>query len=308
MSKLFDNAVQSIKLGLEDYEANDPTRTLSAIRNFYAGLLLLSKEVLVRAVPGADEWDVIAANYKPKRNRAGVIKYVPRGKVSIDLNGIGERFNDFGLNIDKEALKKIGNIRNNVEHYFSTEKNDSMRLLIAAAFPVAYELFLQAGEEPHQVLGDAWETMLEERTIYDKEQNECSKTFYKIDWVSDILSTVHLVCPECQSDLVAQKDSGNTNKQEIDAECRSCEVTISAERLIQNMAIHLDSGDGTLRTCPECSLATYIMNDDGKDEIGCVWCECKLGNCKSCDSKLTPDYVGERNDLCFYCEYNLEGD
>ena len=306
MSKLFDNAVQSIRLGLEDYEAEDPARTLSAIRNFYAGLLLLAKEVLVRAVPDADDWYVIAANYKLKPNKSGGIEHVPRGKSSIDLDGIAQRFKDFGLRIDEAALRKIGRIRNDVEHRFPTKKDDSMRLLIAEAFPVAYQLFRQAGEEPRIVLEDAWETMLTENTIYKKEQKECSKTFDKIEWVSDILSTVHLVCPECQSDLVTQRDSGNTNKQEIDAECRSCGETISAERLIHNMAIHLDSGDGTLRTCPECNLATYIMNDDGKDEIGCVWCECKLGNCLSCDDKLTPDYVGERNDLCFYCEYKLD--
>ena len=247
MSKLFDNAVRSIKLGLEDYKAEDPARTLSAIRNFYAGLLLLAKEVLVRAVPKADDWHVIAANYKLKRNKSGGIEHIPRGKSSIDLDGIGQRFKDFGLRIDIAALRKIGRIRNDVEHRFPTKKDDSMRLLIAEAFPVAYQLFQQAGEKPYRVLEDAWDTMLTERRVYEKEQRECSKTFNKINWVSDILSTVHLVCPECQSDLVAQKDSGNTNKQEIDAECRSCEVTISAERLIQNMAIHLDSGDGTLR-------------------------------------------------------------
>lgn len=310
MSKLFDNAVQSIRLGLEDYQANDSTRTLSAIRNFHAGLLLLAKEVLVRAVPGADEWDVIAANYKPKRNKAGVIKYVPRGRVSIDLNGIGERFNDFGLSIDKEALKKIGNIRNNVEHYFSTEKNDSMRSLIAAAFPVAYELFRQAGEKPHIVLEDAWDTMLEVQEVYKRELEECSATFAEIDWPSEVLSTVRLVCPECQSELVDQRDIGNSNIQDIDAECRSCGSIFSAEKSIENsISVHLDSiqyRGYDLRICPECSLATYIVNDDGEDDIGCIWCECKLGNCDLCESKLTPDDIGDRNDRCLYCEYKWD--
>ena len=306
MSKLFDNAVQSIKLGLEDYQANDPTRTLSAIRNFYAGLLLLAKEVLVRKVPDADEWELIAASYKPVPNDSEGIKYVPRGKISIDLRGIGERFKDFGLRIDEAALRKIGRIRNDVEHRFPTKKDDSMRLLIAEAFPVAYQLFRQAGEAPHLVLEDAWGTMLTERTIYKKEQKECSKTFDKIEWVSDILSTVHLVCPECQSDLVAQRDSGNTNKQKINAECRSCDATFNAERLIENMAIHLEIGHKTLHTCPECSLATYIVNDDGEADVGCIWCECKLGNCDVCESKLTPDDIGDRNDRCLYCEYKLD--
>ena len=51
MSGLFDNAIQSIQLDVEDYEANDPVRAVSTVRNFYAGVLLLAKEVLVRQVP-----------------------------------------------------------------------------------------------------------------------------------------------------------------------------------------------------------------------------------------------------------------
>ncbi len=54
MSGLFENAVLSIQLGVEDYQANDPKRALSAVRNFHAGILLLAKEVLVRAAPGAN--------------------------------------------------------------------------------------------------------------------------------------------------------------------------------------------------------------------------------------------------------------
>ncbi len=55
MNTLFDNTVQSIQLGIEDYEHNDPKRALSAVRNFYAGTLLLAKEVLVRAAPKAEK-------------------------------------------------------------------------------------------------------------------------------------------------------------------------------------------------------------------------------------------------------------
>jgi len=53
MSGLFENMVQSIQLGVEDYQVNDPKRASSAVRNFHAGVLLLFKEVLVRAQRGA---------------------------------------------------------------------------------------------------------------------------------------------------------------------------------------------------------------------------------------------------------------
>jgi len=50
---LFANAITSIELGAEDYEAakSDPRRAISAVRNFFAGVLLLLKERLRRISP-----------------------------------------------------------------------------------------------------------------------------------------------------------------------------------------------------------------------------------------------------------------
>ena len=315
---LFNNAVQSIILGLEDYQSKDQTRTLSAVRNFYAGLLLLAKEVLVRTVPDADEWDLIAESYKLKRNKSGSIEFVRRGKSSIGLRGIEERFEDFGLDIDIGALKEIKDIRNDLEHLFPTVNDDLIRRAIAKSVPVAYDLFRQAGEEPHIVLEDAWDTMLNVQAVYKREQEECSATFAEIDWPSEILSTVRLVCPVCQSELVAQSNSENRDQYKIDADCHSCGAMISAKRLIENsIAVHLDSryaatkysGYDPLQICPECNLSTYIAGRDDEDDIGCVWCECKLGNCGICGNKLTPGEVHDRyDDRCSYCEHKLLAD
>ena len=45
--KLYDNAIASIQLGIEDFQLSqqpdNSLRTLSSIRNLYAGLLLLFK-------------------------------------------------------------------------------------------------------------------------------------------------------------------------------------------------------------------------------------------------------------------------
>ena len=56
-------------LGVEDYQSNDAKRAVSAVRNFYSGVLLLAKEVLIRAAPGANAVDVIGARYKPWSGR-----------------------------------------------------------------------------------------------------------------------------------------------------------------------------------------------------------------------------------------------
>jgi hypothetical protein len=43
-SSIFFNAVKSLQLGIQDFSSDQEKRLLSAVRNFYSGLLLLGKE------------------------------------------------------------------------------------------------------------------------------------------------------------------------------------------------------------------------------------------------------------------------
>jgi hypothetical protein len=99
MSKLFNNAVESIVVGIEDYQQNSRPRALSAVRNFYAGTLLLAKEVLVRKVPGADPDEILGAKYKPIISKMGGVEYEAVGHATVDFTQLAERFKDFGLSI-----------------------------------------------------------------------------------------------------------------------------------------------------------------------------------------------------------------
>ena len=72
------------------YKSNEPARALSAVRNFYAGLLLLAKGVLVRQSPNAGENEIIAADYKPVPDDVGGVKYVPSlGEQLIGIQSVG---------------------------------------------------------------------------------------------------------------------------------------------------------------------------------------------------------------------------
>ena len=104
MSHLFDNAIQSIQLGVEDYQNDDPKRAVSAVRNFYAGVLLLAKEVLVRRDPKASPEEVISAKYKPVPDGKGGIIYIPETTRTIDFATINERFKEFNLPIKPSIL------------------------------------------------------------------------------------------------------------------------------------------------------------------------------------------------------------
>ena len=317
MQNLFENAVQSIQLGVEDYKANKPARALSAVRNFYAGLLLMAKEVLMRKVPNADENEIIAADYKPMPDSLGGVKYVAKSKRTIDLETIGERFKDFGLKIDQNALKELSKIRNDIEHRYSQKPHEAVREALAKAFPVAIALFRLAGEDPRKVIGEAWETMLEVHTVYKQERNECLATFDKIEWKSSILENAPRECPECRSELVFQDNQSNENQEDIQAHCRACGASFTAMALIvtavdahlewQSYVAMKDGDVAPLQDCPECSLTTYVLSDEG---VGCVWCQFKLDDeCAGCYTPLMPDNVDPQNyGLCSYCGHLLAKD
>ena len=111
--------------------------------------------------------------------------------------------------------------------------------------------------------------------------------FQNIEWRTGILEDAPFVCPECQSDLVAQDDPENKDHESANAHCRSCGAKISAEVLVEGgAAAYLDwesyvamtdGGDSPLQDCPECGLTTYVLTEE---QVGCVWCGCTLGKCE----------------------------
>jgi len=154
MNNLFDNAIQSIQIGIEDFEANDPKRALSAVRNFYAGAILLGKEALARAVPKDAFEDVLAERHKAVPDGKGGVRFLASAKT-IDFNEIAGRFSAFGLKIDRSSLAELNRVRNDVEHLYTQVSHDKAREAIAKAFPVVIDLFRQIGEEPHDHLGQS---------------------------------------------------------------------------------------------------------------------------------------------------------
>lgn len=314
MNTLFDNAVQSLQLGIEDYQANDPRRALSAVRNFYAGTLLLAKEVLVRNAPeGAD---VLGVRYKPVPDGSGGVAYQQIGHQTVDFTTLHERFKDFGLKIDRAALNDLNRIRTDIEHYYTNESRETVREAIAKAFPVIVDLFAQAEEAPHEVLGEAWPVMLEVRAVYEREREACEESFAALKSETRVLEQVPFNCPECRSDLVGQADATNTDPWSIQAVCRSCGTEPEGDKLIQHSlevhfhgAMYLAYKDGDvmpLEQCPECGRRTYVVDE----HEGCALCEFVLDpHCGMCGTTLLASDVNpEDPSLCSWCHHVLTKD
>src|SRR5436190_1650324 len=97
---LLANAIQSIQLGLTDYSCDDDSRLLSAIRNLHSGILLLYKEKLSILSPADSDNALIKKVIIPTKSATGEIKWVGRGKTTVDVAGIRERFDSLGIHTD----------------------------------------------------------------------------------------------------------------------------------------------------------------------------------------------------------------
>lgn len=317
MNNLYANAIQSIQIGIEDFQAADQKRMLSAVRNVYAGILLLAKEVLVRAAPDVNPSAILAANYKPTLSMDGTVKFQPTSQKTVDFETLARRFKDFGLAIDKKALNQLNIIRNELEHNYTDQSHAAVREAIVRALPVVATLFRQAHEEPASALGSAWEVMLEVKDVYDQELLACKASFAGVEWYSASLKDAAKVCPRCSSELVAQLDVGNRDRLSISAQCRACAHAFEAEELIvaalarrfedDDFVAAKDGGYYSIHHCPECGLAAYLTVDD---EEGCASCEFVLeGDCARCSETLTPDNVSaDSNSLCSYCAHVMSKD
>ena len=316
MNSLFDNAVQSIQLGVEDYQSNDHRRPVSAVRNFYAGVLLLAKEVLVRAAPNADAEDVLAVHYKPVLAGAGGVQLTPASRRTVDFETIAKRFADFGIPLNKSALDDLNRIRTDIEHYYTDKPHEAVREAIAKAFPMVADLFRLAKEVPSEVLGDAWRIMLDVRTVYERELSACRRTFEALEWPLASLSETRFSCPQCNSDLVAQDDPQNTNHEAADCHCGACGERIPPEKALElALEAHFetesyiaatDGGEQPLQTCSDCGLTTYLLTDE---HVGCLSCGLILRKCARCGTGITPADVDPGNsNLCSHCGHMMSKD
>ena len=97
------------------------------------------------------------------------MQLTPASRRTVDFETIAKRFADFGIPLNKSALDDLNRVRTDVEHYYTDKPREAVREAIAKAFPIVADLFRLAKEAPSEVLGDAWQIMLDVRAVYERE-------------------------------------------------------------------------------------------------------------------------------------------
>ena len=231
-SPLLENAIISIQLGLEDYEAEDERRALSATRNLYSGVLLLCKEVLRRHSP-PDSNDVLLKKTKDvTKDPDGSIRMVGVGKNSVGRHEIVKRFEQLQLEVDLSNLGRLAEIRNDIEHLHAPAPG-AIQKAIAGAMPIIQSVIVkELKDNPSRLLGQpAWGILLKEAEVFKEEKDACMANFENVEWNSGALeeSMEELHCPNCLSSLIKNESSQGASQDDLLLVCSECSEILERE-------------------------------------------------------------------------------
>lgn len=313
MNSLIDNAALSLKMGIEDYQSNEPERALSAVRNITAGVLLLFKEKLRLLSPDGSDEVLLKERILPVRADSGAVSFKGIGKKTVTVQQINERFESLGISVDWKRVDKIVQLRNDIEHYYSGESGARMRELIADTFLVIRDfLALCLYMEPTELLDEeTWAAIIEVQEVYQKELSECRAETAKVVWPRDELRSVseYLRCSNCHSELLKPQATGVVDIAELIFKCTSCGATNPFQEIIEAGIDEYLGGEAYIAAkdgdeppygrCPYCGLETYLMEPNF---CAACFCEHEYKQCSRCGTLLSIEEEQEFNGLCSYCD------
>lgn len=314
---LLKNAVESIQIGLEDYQDidKDPRRKLSSTRNIYAGVLLLYKYKLQQLSQVNSNELLLKEHYTSKKDTKTEFNKlidIGKGKTTVNVRQIKEYFESFKISIDTKLLDSLKEVRNNIEHYYTELKDNDVKEVITKAFHLFTEFCPYIKREPINLIGKHyWEIMLNVSTFYNEERQKCLENLKTVSWrYKEVKNNIEkLRCLHCYSELILAVDVHK--KENSDFRCKVCGKTSTYKAMIGSSIaeaincyyeIANDGVEPPIGFCPTCCYDSYSLV-----ERRCLACHCELeyNYCNVCDADLTLDEQ-ELNGLCSYCAYQIE--
>ena len=315
MSEIFENAVNSIILGIEDFETGTDKRMLSAARNYYAGLLLLAKECLIKAAPDAEPMEVIGAKFEPEPDGDGGVRHTVKGYNTVDLAQLKSRFKNFNLKWPDANISKLQQFRNDLEHYHFREPASALGEAIASSFPMVVDFFTILEESPEEHLAEVWDTILNEHAAFQKVQSACIASLQTIEWPAEVENLDLLACPNCKSSLVGQRDPENSVSADAVGKCYQCSTEIEFEQMMMVVVTASYEVDAYIRAkeglnpsitqCPECTVDAYVETGDISV---CFVCNASFSTeCARCGTNIDVyEYNYAMPEFCGYCARQIE--
>lgn len=285
---------------------------LSAARNYYSGILLLAKECLIRAAPAADAKQILGEKFTPKPDGYGGVYYEVVVEKTIDFQQLEKRFKDFNLPWPEASLKQLQKLRNSIEHDHLKAPVNALSEAIASSFPVLLDFCKILDEDPQLIFADVWDTILEQRDVFEKVQKRCLASLEVIEWPAEVSRLDRMACPACGSCLIGQYDTANTDHQHVIGRCFQCgeeihferfiEIIVTAAYAIDPCILAKEGQSSPIASCPECGASAYVEHEDVSI---CFVCGVSIaGEYARCGATIdvneySPDYPS----LCSYCAH-----
>lgn len=306
---ILDNAIDALECGLQDYEVGTPARLKSSIRNIHSGILLLFKEKLSQLSPPDSDEALIKQKVVPTLVDGQLI-WLGEGKKTVDVQSIQDRFKSLGVSVDWTYLQSVGNIRNEVEHYFSQANSKAIQEAIAKSFVIVRDFMLNhLGIDPQSKLTpESWSVFISAKDIYLAERADCITTFSRLETDSEVVGegVKDATCTDCGSDLLYIAVNGSM-------QCRACGKTLEREAAICHVideilgySAHSAAKDGAsppYADCPECGENALIIS-----EMRCAVCgETQDGECDVCGNEIPVEEI-DGSGTCGYCTHKMNKD
>ncbi len=312
MEKIIENGLNSIRVGLEDYEkaskANDDARLTSAVRNVYAGILILAKGKLYELSP-SDTRGILIRVVRPKLVN-GRIEVVPVGRKTIGYEDIKQRFEDSELLLDWARIERVRAIRNDLEHFYHDGARASVQEALAGAATAISGLLTLLNLDPVRDLGERWwGVLLRNKELFATELAACRETFTEIHWINSVAKAASdpFSCKQCDSLLIQQDDAGNKEQCAIHVNCAACGAESDMKALMERALerqyygelyeAHTRGGEPPVVCCPECRLyaLALVANE-------CAVCNNQLGPstawCDTCNNPISADEQRSNSHEC----------
>lgn len=331
VEKLLENALISVRLGMEDFqrskaavaEGGDAARALSAVRNLFAGVLLLFKYKIANSVDDPEDAGALIFNppdVMPFPDGEGGIEWKPDGKfrgTTIDVFTIRKRFKAFAIEVDWKTIDKLQECRNHLEHLHPANTLGEVAGFVAELFPLLRDFVeIQLEKAPADLLGQAWPIMLEHHQFFAATSKACEAAWAEAGVPEEMGGFLEAArCAGCSSSLLRPHpediDAGETVSRSDDVFRYSC-VACGQSGLIAPLLMkslndaydydHRDGGEAGVETCFACKRDAFVIS-----EGHCFWCQAELehSKCEFCGEPLRPDDQ-DNNGLCGYHAHKME--
>lgn len=290
---LLKNAIFSIEAGIEDFQENEEKRNISAVRNIYAGILLLLKEKLVRLSPEYDTELLIKQRLIPQKAEDGKIIFKGVGNKTVNLKEIKDRFKSLNVNLDWVRLEEISRLRNDLEHYYTDKPLGLVREILAKSFLIIRDfLTRELNENPVSLIDRyLWAALLEVEEVFSSEKKSCDDSFQNFNWKYKTINRAikYIKCCFCDSSLIQlvkhdpfrDTPEGRSHFQEYFTKmrCNSCGEPIDYwddlfEQCLEELfyaELYMTATQGgvpPVDSCPGCGKTTFVY-----EEGCCVVCD-----------------------------------